>query len=202
MSSGERVPLAVAQVEAGRIATVLDHSGLFDRIAVAGSVRRRKPEVRDLEIVARYAEPDRFGLYALVTSTLHAAGLRRAPPVDSRSAPWGRKYRKCDVLLATPQGGRHLTVDLFLVSPPARWGPVFAIRTGSAEFSQFVVTRLHAYDLRTLEGRVVRGMKPTDPPVDLPVSPEDSEEEFFAAAHLRTPPPERREVPVAAEFLV
>lgn len=198
MSTGERVPLGVAQIEAGRIATALGESSLFDRIAVAGSVRRRRPEVRDLELVARYREPDQFGLDSAVTAALRRAGLHRAPPVDSRSSPWGRKYRKCDTLLAAPDGGRHLTVDLFLVSPPARWGPVFAIRTGSAEFSQFVVTRLHRYDLETREGRVVH--RPDGDPV--PVSDDDTEEEFFGWARMRPVPPERREVPVPEEFLL
>lgn len=194
MSTGERIPLAVAQREATRVLEALRASGLFDRSEIAGSVRRGRETVRDLELVLRPADDEEFGLESKLAAAIRDAGLARAPPVGDRAAPWGRKYRKCETMIEIPTGRRPVLVDLFLVRPPARWGPVFAIRTGSAEFSQFVVTRLHAYGLEAREGRVVRR-------ADGAEIPTDSEEEFFAAAHVRTPPPAEREIPFSPDYL-
>jgi hypothetical protein len=34
----------------------------------------------------------------------------------------------------------EIAIDLFIVLPPAQFGAFFAIRTGTAEFSQWLVT--------------------------------------------------------------
>lgn len=50
MSTGERIPLAAADALAARV--VLELGPCCERIEVGGSVRRRRPDVGDLEIVA------------------------------------------------------------------------------------------------------------------------------------------------------
>lgn len=45
----------------------------------------------------------------------------------------GPRYKQ----IALPEG---IKLDLFMVLPPAQWGVIFAIRTGPAEFSRWIVT--------------------------------------------------------------
>ena len=66
---------------------------------------------------------------------------------------WGEKYYRGATEVAP---GIEIGVDLFVVTPPAEWGVVYLIRTGSAQFSQAVVTRLHRWGLRSEQGRIVR----------------------------------------------
>ena len=50
------MPLSVASAEAEILRIALSQTDLFTRVEVAGSVRRRKPVVGDLELVAQGAE--------------------------------------------------------------------------------------------------------------------------------------------------
>ncbi len=52
--------------------------------------------------------------------------------------------------------GTEIGIDLFMVTPPAEWGVVYLIRTGSAEFSQAAVTRLHHFGLQSDAGHIVK----------------------------------------------
>lgn len=101
-----------------------------DRIEIAGSVRRRKDEVGDIEIVAipkieiiriLFGEMEERHI-----GFIHA--LRRYPII--KGSPETGKY----IQLQLPE----IKVDLFLATP-LNWGYIFAIRTGSAEFSRFVL---------------------------------------------------------------
>lgn len=126
------------------------------RIEIAGSVRRGKPDVKDIEIVAvpdlTFPPVDRpvFGqpapkIYATKLDKLlaqfHDEGWLKREKI-------GPKYKK---VLIDPQkfgielGGDSMfggiSLDLFLVTPPAEWGVLMAIRTGPADFSHWCVTR-------------------------------------------------------------
>lgn len=101
-----------------------------DRIAIAGSVRRQRPEVGDIEIVATPREflPDLLGA-----------------PTENHSLdvfPWesigelktnGHKQKK--VILSD-----GIQLDLFIVTPPAQWGVIYLLRTGNDKFSHRFVT--------------------------------------------------------------
>lgn len=107
-----------------------------DRIEIAGSVRRLKPEVHDIEIVAmpvRLMPIDLFGHPGVpinyLESQLHSLELHH----DFEFVKNGPKYKQ----LALPEG---INLDLFLVTPPAQWGVIFLIRTGPKEFSEWMVT--------------------------------------------------------------
>lgn len=111
-----------------------------ERIEIAGSVRRGKPEVKDIELVAiPNLMPPRpeFG-QKLVARTRQAAvlyNLQRTGLIELIKD--GEKYKQFWIL----QEHAHLIkVDLFLVTPPAQWGVIQVIRTGPAEFSQWMVT--------------------------------------------------------------
>lgn len=104
-----------------------------ERIEIAGSLRRQKAEVGDVELVAipRYeVERDLFGDEVARRSLLDAE-LRSWPPIRNTLAKDGDRYKQ--FTWAT------MPIDLFLVTPET-WGVLFAIRTGSADFAKWLVT--------------------------------------------------------------
>lgn len=97
------------------------------RIEIAGSIRRRKADVGDIEIVA---EP--LPVFDLFGSPAGYADLS-LPYRANKNGPRYKQYILPDINL-----------DLFIVLPPAQWGVIFALRTGGAEFSRRLVTpRIH-----------------------------------------------------------
>ncbi len=104
-----------------------------ERIEVAGSVRRGKAQVKDIEIVA----------LPLITYETDLLGN----PVEVNPLeryPWrslgkviknGSRYKQLELYEA------EIKLDLFIVLKPAQFGVIFTIRTGPAEFSQWCVTQ-------------------------------------------------------------
>ncbi len=140
-------------------------AAVCERVAVAGSVRRRKEECHDIEIVAVpkfETGADLFGNPMMGRSLLDpiVCDLGR---VEKN----GPRYKK--VML--PEG---IALDLFVVLPPAQWGVIYALRTGPAEYSQWLVTTrtqggaLPSY-LRCADGALWNGRElvPTPEEVDL-----------------------------------
>lgn len=164
-------------------------------IVVCGSVRRRKPEVKDLEIVAlpkRRDSPPVFGdalgglppLDALCTRLVTYGELAR----NSRNPKDGAKYKT----FVHPRG--KIAIDLFIASPE-NFGNIVAIRTGDADFSHLLVTPrrdggLMPDRLRQHEGYLWRTLA-TDV-VDRLACP--SEAAFFAELGLPVPHPEHRNI--------
>lgn len=121
--------LEQAQTIAGRIIEKLSPNCI--RIEPAGSVRRLKPEVGDIEIVA-IPKPgmDLFGEPVWKNTKLDAAALKLGKEIKG-----GEKYKQ----IRLPDGN-GINLDLFIVTPPAQWGVQFAIRTGDRFFSHWMVT--------------------------------------------------------------
>lgn len=94
-----------------------------DRIEIAGSIRRQKPDVGDIEIVA-IPKPYDVGLFA--------SGI--APIVDQWPKVRGVLPCKYTQRLL-PEG---IALDLFFATP-INWGLIYAIRTGSADYSHHVL---------------------------------------------------------------
>jgi DNA polymerase/3'-5' exonuclease PolX len=123
--------------DAARIAAAMldDLAPVCTRIAVAGSVRREKGMVGDIELVA-IARLEPAGLFGDHTSNclwrhLHESDAYRFTKGDN---PDGRYYQ----LALRGQG--DLQVDLFLAQPD-NWGLTLLVRTGSAEFSTAILAR-------------------------------------------------------------
>jgi DNA polymerase (family 10) len=93
------------------------------RIEIAGSIRRRKADVGDIEIVA-IPKPYDVGLFA--------SGI--APIVDAW--PKVRGDLPCKYTQRTLPDG--IALDLFFATHD-NWGLIFAIRTGSADYSHRVL---------------------------------------------------------------
>ena len=111
------------------------------RIEIAGSIRRRKPEPSDIEIVV-LPKPYDVGLF----ESGIAAVVSRWPKVKGELEP-GCRYTQRIVPLVPPLEeslpGRcgkmgDVKLGLFLPAPEA-WGLILAIRTGSAAFAHFVL---------------------------------------------------------------
>lgn len=124
-------PYAEALAMAEQIVTYL--APACARIALAGSLRRRKPEVGDIELVAipRYEiEYDLFGAevgrHSLVDEALYAHGMNYL-------LKNGARYKQ---VRWAPDG---ISVDLYLVTAET-WGVQYVLRTGCAEFSHWLVT--------------------------------------------------------------
>jgi len=99
------------------------------RIEIAGSIRRKKPECGDIELVA-VPTPE---LYHRLDELLAAGTIQHVT-----KKRWGEKLRS--FLITTVRSGQAVQVDLFLQPSPATWGVNFMIRTGSGDFSHRMVT--------------------------------------------------------------
>lgn len=117
-----------------------------DRIHLAGSLRRAKPEPKDIELVCIpsrgvYEVRDMFDLVAashainrlddLLATFIHPGGPWQ---YDTETPRNGEKYKRL----------RHTASDIccdLFITDVRRWGYTFTIRTGPAEFSHALVTR-------------------------------------------------------------
>ena len=132
------------------------------RCEVAGSIRRQKPEVKDIEIVAiplwhKVDDPtDLFCERKVNINELwqnnSALNVKWIKPGTSEIVPWhinqnGKYWRG---LLPN-----SMKLDLFLVTE-ANWGIQFAIRTGCAEFSHGLVTHANRRSLPCVDGYLTR----------------------------------------------
>lgn len=143
MSDHRRRPLA----EMCAVAEVLraELAPYCERCEIAGSIRRRKPECADVEllVVPKFRE-ERDGLF----------GSKRINLLDEyaqRQVDLGRWQHRYSIVGTKAFGERFkrvlvdgLPLDLFSCLPPAQFGVLMVIRTGPAEFSRRVVTSVSA----------------------------------------------------------
>ncbi len=124
----ERLSLKDAQFEALLVVSIL--GPYCTRIEIAGSIRRQKETIGDIEIVCipatKTAPGTLFTPDGYVRDPEFARAVLRLGTVQKGDPDKG-KY--CQVV--TPKG---VKVDVFIVRPD-NWGLMFAIRTGSADFS-------------------------------------------------------------------
>lgn len=156
--------LADGVIAADAVASLLTPG--CSRIEVAGSVRRRNVDCKDLELVAIPGfAGDLFGgrgedlLNQAVFGAVRSGSMAYRNPRASGSEPSkaydldDRRYYPLWLLGA----GEPWAVDLFVVRPPAQWGAIFAIRTGPADYAKRLVTGCQIQGLRCVEGHLVDG---------------------------------------------
>jgi DNA polymerase/3'-5' exonuclease PolX len=103
-----------------------------ERVEIAGSIRRGKSEVGDIEIVCKplmVEMPDMFGNVVgrlSMVDALFAEG-------NYKLIKSGTRYKQVDL--------GDINLDLFCVIEPAQWGVLFLIRTGPADYSHRFVTK-------------------------------------------------------------
>lgn len=104
------------------------------RIEIAGSLRRQKPMVGDIEIVLIPIPLTNLFGEPLETTEVDVA-LDRWPITVIKS---GAKYKQ---FTFDSTAGQTYTVDLFIQPDPATWGVNYMIRTGSADYTRRMVTK-------------------------------------------------------------
>jgi DNA polymerase/3'-5' exonuclease PolX len=197
-----RIPLDIARGWAERLrSTLLAEADAFSRLEVAGSIRRGKQEVGDIELVGELDSDRIFGATSRVKYALAVAGVGRADPITradgvTLQAPWADRYLKGAASFARAGGPAvDIQLDLFIVHSPAEWGVVYLIRTGSAEFSRAMVTRLHRFALRADQGAIFDTSRP-DWKTNVAAArvPCPDETTFFRLARIPVVPPEERDM--------
>ncbi len=172
-----------------------------ERIAVAGSVRRRKPEVHDVELVLiSHRDPGLFGtggeshVERLLPRLIREGKLA----FDTRVKRNGPRLKR----LVLPDWG--LVVELYIADRD-NFGNLLTIRTGDAEFSHRLVTNRHLggcmpYGMRQADGYLWRKVGGEDQhyPDGYEKVPCPDEESFFGALGIdRVPRPELRNAETA-----
>lgn len=178
MSSGERrVPWEFANSIARHMVKVMNP--WFDRLEIAGSVRRKREDVGDIELVGIPSQYTMGGID-------HAINAYGQPPVlRYREAAHGGLVARGERYRALYEPDAKLNVDLFIVRPPAQWGLIFCLRTGPAEFGKNLLMRLRSRNLQAKDGRILSiGTRGT---LNTP-----EEEDVFRLADLEFIPPEDR----------
>lgn len=130
MSDGVKTPLHVAW----RFATLLVQQieSVCERAEIAGSIRRGNLMVGDIEIVA-IPKPsvDLFGNKTYNPDIVYQAiqdRMEKPLPFEKQGQFYAR-FKFCG-----------MDTDLFITTPE-KWGCIFLIRTGSADFSRRIMTR-------------------------------------------------------------
>lgn len=163
------------------------------RIHIAGSVRRKKPEVDDIELVAEPNFAPVFNLFGdqvgernLLHELLDALQADGQLTLDDQVRRDGLRYKR----FAHMDHGamRAISIDLFIVTPPAQWGVIFALRTGPADYSHWLVTQRSKGGAMPAEAYCKDGAIWYD---DIPL-PMVDEREFFTFLDLEYIEPEKR----------
>jgi DNA polymerase/3'-5' exonuclease PolX len=105
-----------------------------EKVEIAGSIRREKPEVKDIEICCvpkTYTE--QIGMFDSDPVRIH----QFVDYVNDFTRIRGNGKGKYVRAILREQ----IDLDLFITTPE-QWGVIFLIRTGSAEYSKNVVTKI------------------------------------------------------------
>lgn len=115
------------------------------RIEIAGSIRRKKRDgIKDVELVAipKFGpDPallfgdagDEVSLLDVYLNRVVNAERSTIRKDDTRPPCWGPKSKRL-------RFEQTVSVDLFIVTPPAQWGVQLLLRTGPSDFSRRIVT--------------------------------------------------------------
>lgn len=154
------------------------------RIKIAGSIRRQKSTVKDIEIVAipRFtATRDLFGVEIARRSELDVVlaehDLEPRYREDGALQGIGEKakfYRESTM---------RIPLDLFVCNPDT-WGVIFLLRTGSADFNKRLVMHMRAIGYAMKDGRIY------DPKGQICATPE--ERDVFKLLKVKWREPEDR----------
>ena len=164
-----------------RAASIAEHwsgrlAAYCDRIKVAGSIRRKRPEVGDIEIVC---------IPKMVTVLDGLFGTKKI-----RHPGFAEALKGAVILKGDPSAGKYMQfnlpegikLDLFTTTRE-NWGFIYAIRTGSSEFSQFLAKRWVSRGYRGIIGNLCR---------DGVSVPTPTEKSLFDLLGLDVVPPEKR----------
>lgn len=208
MSDGPRIKLATAQRIASETQSLFAPS--CQRIVVAGSVRREKPDVGDIELVIepRYtAVEQRVNLFDTQTvrqcaleqqvQTLFGMGILQ-PRFKENGAviSWPKQFTSDSRYLATwytPNDQERVKLDLFIQRPDRMrvWGWQLLLRTGPGDANTILVTNRNKGGLLPPTFVVKDGTVTTASGLPIPL---ETEAAVFEAWHMVYVPPQQRSV--------
>lgn len=177
-----KIELTEAQVIANKVRNHI--APAMDRIEIAGSVRREKPVVGDIELVAIVA--DREKLLQLMGDV----GQTIKPSVPG-VIPWIPKPDSRYIRVRLNEG---MNLDLF-IAKPENWGGLFLMRTGSAAgadgnaFNGFTPGCFARWKKLSSGGRMTDVMPTMPDGTQLPVY---EEQDFFDLLEMDFVPPVER----------
>lgn len=189
MSAGTRVSLAEGERVAASLARAF--TPVTERIETAGSIRRGRPDVGDIELVAIpliEREPDGMFAERLVNrltdrvDRLLEDGILAPHPTDPKRGDRYSKFLHADT---------GLQVDLFSATAES-FGLIFLIRTGPADYSRRFVTDIRRRALHVAGGQLHRGSLGCGS-IPCEVIPTPDEASVYAAAGWTVVAPEWRE---------
>jgi DNA polymerase/3'-5' exonuclease PolX len=136
-----KLPLADAIEAAEAFRDLFD--GTFQRWEIAGSIRRQRPAVGDVEhvVIPKTSQFGRNLVWDRMEALLPGVGLFGSRGTLEMAVYPDGKHRFGDLLRGVMFGGiRH---EIFSADK-LNWGAVLTIRTGSADFSRRMVTQMRA----------------------------------------------------------
>lgn len=147
--------LAKAQRVAARLCQMF--APVVAEIVPAGSIRREKPVVKDVELVACLREDLTIPHAEHEISSFVLQGVVDDKwEMDRINAKNGRRYKR----FVVHAGGEFVSVDLF-IADSQNFGNLLAIRTGDADWTRLMVTRgsqgLMPNDMAQRDGYLWRG---------------------------------------------
>lgn len=187
-----RYPRAIMQAKADEFLELI--RPYCKRAVIAGSLRRGREDVADIEIVAeplRENRPEPDGLFEMKDNhvdLLHefCLKLKAEGEIEDRLASngngaFGQKFKRCLY--------RGFPLDLFCVHDPRFWGYLLALRTGPRALNeQLMIDRVDGgyrpMGLKFEEGKVYQNGVLVDCHI---------EDQFFALFELPCLPPEERQ---------
>lgn len=184
MSSGKRYHPEIGLVISEAVIDLIKET--CERVEVAGSLRRGKSDVGDVEIVCipkvHRLQQNFFGgsdgpMKTPLYDKLMTADWLSPRTIDNKPQAMGKRF------LALYDNKVGIPVDIFVVLPPAQWGVIMTIRTGSAEFNKKLLLTARRRNLRCEDGQLVSGTKVIQTP---------TEESFFKAVGVSWVAPQQR----------
>ena len=192
MSTGRKYPLAKIKPFAQKLIDTL--APACERIELAGSIRRKKPMVGDVEIVLISKQlpsgtADMFTGEFQTTPAIDGAVNELANRDDFELKKNGALYKKLEYLFTTSGKQRTIGIDIFIAKPD-NWGYIYALRTGSGDFNkQWAVRKLQGGQLPN-EYRFQGGYLTEAMTGKIIATP--TEADVFAVLGIDPPPPELR----------
>lgn len=176
MSVGTRIPWDQAYDLAKTVSEELQSA--VARSKCVGSVRRRKPTCGDVEFVIEphYQEDLVGGKYPIIDA-IQAALEELGTWVKGKH----KMMQVTDLL-----GVEGVKLDLYVVTPPAQWGSIVAIRTGPWDLGKYVMWKMREHGYRHRKGHAER--------LDTgELVPTPEEQDFFALADVPCVAPAKRD---------
>lgn len=185
-----RIPHHRALAMAEQVCTLLEPYN--HKIEILGSIRRRRVDVGDIEIMTMPkivpADHDLFGDVSREKNLhfdfiLQNIGLRFDHRPDKRGQnACGERYQRLVYF-----GEEEFPLDIFCVLPPAQWGLQKIIRTGPADYSKRLVTPRNKGGTRLPHGFTVEGGAIRDPRGQVVQTPEEKDVYNFLGIHFVEP---------------